>query len=223
MSYAMPDETAAFGCTTGGDTMSAPLGDVTSGRLELTHGAHDIRLRVERDMPDLYRVRYEGTTPEVAVEGGVVTMRFLPGWDALSRFFRHGAARALVTLNGVVPWTIDLRGGASLIDADLRDLELRGLQVQGGASKVEIRLGTPHGVCQVRFAGGAVAFGLHRPAGVAARLRVTGGMSELAFDHRLTWAGSLNAESSGFAGAADYYDIDIVGGASKVTIDTAGG
>ena len=201
--------------------MSAPLGAAAAGRLELTHGAHDLRLRVEREMPDLYRVAYEGATPRVGVEDGVVTMRFLPDLDSLRRLFERGAARASVTLSGAIPWTIDLRGGASLIDADLRDLELRGLEVQGGASRIEIRLGTPHGVCPVRFTGGAVAFGLHRPAGVAARLRVRGGCSEVTFDRRLTWCGGLDVESSGFAGAAAFYDVDITGGASKVTIDTA--
>ena len=220
MSYATCDDAAPFGPAAGGE-MSAPLGGVAAGRLELTHGAHDLRLRVENDMPDLYRVRYEGATPEVVSEHGVVTMRLLPDWSALGRLFRRGATRALVTLNGGVPWTIDLRGGASLIDADLGDLVLRGLSVRGGASRIEVRLGPPQGVCPVRFTGGAAAFGLHRPAGSAARLRVSGGFSQLTFDHRLAWGGDFRDRSSGCDEAADFYDIDIVGGASKVTIDTA--
>jgi len=206
----------------GAGTMSAPLGDVSAGRLELAHGAHDIRVRVESGMAELYRAWYEGPAPEITADGGAVKMRFVPDWSHLSRLFRQGAAKAVITLNGAIPWSIALHGGASLIDADLRGLELRGLDVQGGVSRIEVTVSSPRGICPVTFAGGATAFGLHRPAGTAARLGVTGGFAELAFDERLVAkvGGTCRVESSGFDDAADYFDVEITGGATRLKIDT---
>jgi hypothetical protein len=223
MTYAMNDESAQYHAEGGGARLSAPLGDLTACRLELTHGAGDLRLRVASDMPDLYRVWHDGPQPKIALGGDLLTMRFVPDWSDLSRLFR-GAMHAVITLNGAIPWTLDLRGGASTLDADLRGLDLRGLDVRGGASRIEIRLPQPRGACPLFFTGGATVFGLHRPAGTAARLRVSGGFSTLTFDDRLEAkvGGTFRMETSGFEGAADYYDVDVTGGASKLTIDATG-
>ena len=204
-----------------GATQSAPLGALTTARLELVHGAGDIKLRVDPDMPELYRVRHEGPLPEISLSEGTVKMRLLPDWSDLSRLFRRGAAKTTVTLNGSISWQLDLRGGASLLDVELGEIERLVLEVQGGASRIEVTLPQPWGVCPVKFAGGATSFGLHRPAGAAARLRVAGGFSKLAFDDRLvaTVGGAFRIESSGFESAADYFDIDISGGATRLTVD----
>jgi len=223
------DETPGAGQASGADqtpgaTQSAPLGALTTARFELVHGAGDIKLRIDPDMPALYRVRHEGPLPEISLSEGTVKMRLLPDWSDLSRLFRRGAAKTTVTLNGSISWELDLRGGASLLDADLGEIELLVLEVQGGASRIEVTLPQPWGVCPVKFAGGATSFGLHRPAGAAARLRVAGGFSKLAFDDRLvaTVGGAFRIESSGFESAADYFDIDISGGATRLTVDILG-
>ena len=115
------------------------------------------------------------------------------------------------------------RGGASSLAADLRGLDLRGLDVQGGASHVDIRLPQPRGVCRLRFTGGASSLALHRPPGTAARLHLTGGLSTLIFDgdYEARVGGTVTLQSSGFEGAADYYELDMTGGASKLTVDAA--
>jgi hypothetical protein len=205
----------------GGTTPSAPLAGPSGCRLDMVHGAGDFRLRVARDMPDLYRLWHDAPQARVELRGDVLSARFVPDWTDLGRLFRRDAAHVELTLNGSIPWTVRLRGGASTLEADLRDLDLRGLEVQGGANQIDVHVPAPHGVCPILFVGGAAAFGLHRPAGAAARLHVTGGFSTLAFDGRLEarMGGTFTMESSGLSGSADYYDIDVTGGASKLTID----
>jgi DNA-binding MarR family transcriptional regulator len=204
---------------TGGDASerSAPLGAARAGRLELPTGIARLTLRGDPALEDLFRARFDGPAPEVQVKGGTVRIaypRFRP-FD-----FRRQAAD--VTLTGAIPWTIDLRGGASHVEADLRAVPLRGLEVTGGASELTLRLGPPSGAVRVALAGGGSKVTLRRPADVPARLRVRGGASKLVFDAQRLGAvgGEIQLESPGFAGAADRYELELTGGASKLTVVT---
>lgn len=104
----------------------------------------------------------------------------------------------------------------------MRQLPLRGLDLSGGASRVEVTLPRPVGTVPVRISGGASRLTLHRPAQVAARIRVSHGVSKLTFDRqRFGGLGGDNQwESPDYQNAADRYDIEVSGGASNLTIDT---
>jgi len=195
---------------------SAPLSGATAGRLEFTKGAAKVALRGDPSLVDLYRATFEGPVPEITVSGGTVTAqqrrRFRPfDWRAQSADF---------TLSTAVPWDISLRGGLWKLVADLTALRLTSLEVAGGASDIEITLPAPVGTVPVRVSGGASKVTLRRPRGTAARAEVTGGASQLQFDEqRLGAIGGRNVlASSGFAEAADRYEIRFSGGASKVTV-----
>ncbi len=120
-----------------------------------------------------------------------------------------------------IPWDIEIRNGVSRLTADLRGLELRSLEVRGGASRVEVTLPPPSGIVPVRVLGGASNVTVHRPEGVAAQLLVGGGSTNLAFDDRRFGAvgGEVSLQSPDCESASDRYDITITGGASSVTID----
>lgn len=199
-------------------TSSAPLDGVTAGRLEFTKGAARVALRGAGDLTELYRAAFEGPVPEITVKGGTVTVqqrrRFRPfDWRGQSADF---------TLSAAVPWDISLRGGMWKLSADLSRLHLRSLEVAGGASDIEITLPAPAGTVPVRVSGGASKVTLRRPKGSEARAEVNGGASQLVFDGQRLGAvgGRTVLASSGFADAADRYEIRFAGGASKVTVTT---
>jgi DNA-binding MarR family transcriptional regulator len=199
--------------------VSAPLGDVGSGRLVLPSGISRLTLRADAGMAELYRARFEGPLPEVTVEGGAVTIRYprrlwLLGW-------RHRAAE--VALNAAVPWRIALRGGASEVTAELGGLDLAGLEIEGGLWKLRLDLPAPSGVVPVRITGGSAEVTIRRPSGVAARLHLKGGAAGLTFDDQAFDAvsGDVRLQSPGYEDAPRRYDVDVSGGASKVTL-TAG-
>ena len=102
----------------------------------------------------------------------------------------------------------------------------------------------PRGVVAVRIAGGVNRVAIHRPAGVAAQLRVEGGASVVALDGQRSKGsgevvlrapdvggrgrsrlapglGYLALETSGAASALDRLEIEIMGGANKVVVDQA--
>jgi hypothetical protein len=111
----------------------------------------------------LYRARFGDRMPMVGVQGGVVTIRYPRGparaWlDCLSE------RPAEVELNARIPWEIEVRGGASRLVADLRELRIGSLSLNGGASRLEMVLPTPAGTMLVIILGGASNVAIRRPA-----------------------------------------------------------
>ena len=125
-----------------------------------------------------------------------------------------------VALNAAVPWEVEVRGGASEVDADLSGLGLSSFVLKGGISDLDLTLPEPSGVVPIRLSGGVSKVGIRRPAGVKARLSMKGGASKLTFDEQSFDAvgGKIRLQSSGYDEASDRYEIEVSGGASEVTI-----
>lgn len=164
-------------------------------------------------MEHLFRARFDGKVPDIGVDGGIVTVRYRPSLRPV-----HGE----ITLSGRVPWYIQARWGMSHVVADFGNLELRGLEISGGSSHVEVRLPRPRETIGVRIGGGASEVELMRPAGVPVRVHVGGGVSDLAVDDfRLGSAGGkTDWRSPDYDRRAGRFDVEIGAGASKVTIRT---
>ena len=206
----------AKGATVTATDASAPIEGVTLGRLVIVKGAARVDIRVDGSLTDLYHAHFDAP-PQIAVEGGTVTIgqkrRFLP--------FDWRVARTDLSLNPAVPWEIAMKGGMWKLTADLRGLELRSLDVDGGASDVEMWLPTPAGLVPVRISGGASHVSLHRPMGCAVRADVSGGASQIELDDRTQHAigGRGRIETPDFAQARDGYELRFTGGASHLEID----
>lgn len=198
---------------------SAPLAGLSSGRLLIRGGAPDLTLRAARGVrtdagvPALYRARFEGAMPVVRVRNGQVTVHY-------RGFFAWRGRRATMTLNGDVPWDLELQGGASRVTGELTALPLRSLLVSGGASRLDLTLGAPQGDVPVRFIGGASDLRLRRPAGSAVRLHLVGGMSKVEIDGRpaKSLGGESYVDSDGADTATDRYAVEVLGGIGKVII-----
>lgn len=202
----------------GAKDYTVPLGSITHGRLQFTRGAANVVLRADSSMDDLYRARFDGPPPEVHARDGAVTVRYPRTFHP----FDWRKRTAEVTLNPAIPWQIEFHGGLSRLDADLSVLELGSFEVTGGASGVAVTLPRPSGTIAVRVSGGASDVSIHRPEGVAARIRVGRGVSKLAFDEQRFGAigGETRLQTIDYDGAADRYDLEVTGGASKLSIDT---
>jgi DNA-binding MarR family transcriptional regulator len=196
---------------------AAPLDGVTVGRLEFSRGVARVDIRVDPALTELYRAEFEGGTPDIKIDGGTVTI----GHKRRFRPFDWRGAKSDIWLTTAVPWEISLKGGMWKLTADLRGLELRSLELGGGASDVEVWLPGPAGVVPVRISGGASNVRVHRPVGSALRAAISGGASQLVFDGEgLGAIGGRNyLESPGFASAPDRYEVRFSGGASQLTID----
>jgi hypothetical protein len=195
------------------EELAAPLGSVDVAHLVFTRGAAHLAIRVDGSMEDLYRARFEGKVPDVRVDGGTVVVTY--------RMSIH-PPRGEIVLSGRVPWVIEGAFGMSDVVADLEDLDLRSLEISGGASAVEVRLPRAKGPTRVRIGGGASDVELIRPTGVPVRVRVGSGVSNLAIDDfRVGSArGKTDWRSPDYDQVEGRYDVEIGAGGSKVTIRT---
>ena len=200
---------------------SAPLESVTSGRLQIELGAVALDVHSDRSMSDLYQARFgypSGQTPQVQVNEGTVTVRgmgssnfgFIPS-------LRHTAS---ITLNGSIPWDVQVSGGATQSNLDLRGVELRSLTVDSGASHLAMRLPSPHGTVQVSISGGASDVTMTRPSEIPVQARISGGASSLSVDNSqvMTLGGDGVRTTSGYDSATDRYQVSVSGGANNVRI-----
>lgn len=214
-----PAPAVAPGAGPGAPEVWAPLGELTAGRLAFTRGASKVAIRGDAAPGELYHARFEGPAPDVAVQGGAVTVaqrrRFRP--------FDWRGQSCEVSLAPSIPWEVSLKGGLWKLAADLRAVRLRSLSVSGGASDVEIWLPAPAGVVTVAVSGGVGSVTVHRPAGAAVRASISGGAGRLVFDEqKLGAVGGRNVLATpGFDEAADRCEVRFSGGASQVTVDVA--
>ena len=194
---------------------SAPLGGVREGSLEFANGASELFIYSGDERDELYRATFEGPHPTVRVQDGHIVFRYkrmgLLDW---------GKHTGVVTVTTAIPWRIALRGGASAVSMDARDLELQELLVDGGANKFEAFLPYPRGTVRILADGGVSRFDLQRPAGVAAQVQIHGGANRMHFDDQRFGAvgGDLRLATPGWELATDRYDIEVRGGASRLSI-----
>ena len=130
------------------------------------------------------------------------------------------APAVTVTLNAGVSWQIDLDGGATRTDVDLRGGQLSGIAFNAGSSLVTLALPRPHGSVPVQMVGGASDFQLSLPAGVPARVTAGGGASEVSLEgqeHTGVAGGSVFA-TAGWAPGVAGFDIDATAGVSQITV-----
>jgi len=188
---------------------------LTPYRLVFPRGVANLTVRVDPSMTGTYQGEFYGPKPRVSETGGVVFIDY-------SQFnpFRWGRTSADVRLSPSASWAIEIRGGVSHWDSDLRNLELTGIEVRGGVSKVDLRLPRPTGSSIVRVAGGVSHLTLRRPAGVPARLQIGGGASKLELDAQYLGAvgGPVRLETPDYSNATDRYDVEIGGGASQIRV-----
>lgn len=219
-----------------GNVYVAPLADAVRGRLVFSSGAprlslnaaalgQQVRMVAETsasrlslagatDANELIRATFDGPPPDIRVTGGVVAIRYRRrALDLRSR-------EATVTLNTTIPWSFELDGGITDLDADLRSVAFAGLSVHGGANHLRLQLPRPQGAVRIAIDGGTSDARFDRPAGCAVDLRVAGGATQVRFDNQKLASLSSGArlQSDDYPDAADRYEIELSGGASKLTV-----
>jgi len=215
----VPAETSTAGTVS--TSSSAPLNSVASGRLQIESGTTSVDVHGGAGSGNLYEAQFafpQGHAPEVQVNGGNVVVRGRGGigFNLLGR----GKPSASIALNRSIPWDVEVGGGASQDDLDLRGLDLRSLKVDSGASHLDVHLPSPRGTVGVDISGGATSVDIARPEGVPVQARISGGASNLEVDSTrvATLGGSGVQTSAGWASTADRYDISISGGANNVEV-----
>ena len=214
-----------------GGSFSAPVAGVGSARLVFVSGVPSITVRGDPTLADLYRAGFEGPVARVRVRDGTVTVTYphvswfdwrgrVAGQDvSASAHWRRDQGE--LVLNTAVPWAIELRGGASRLTAHLQELRLVSIEMKGGVGRIDLTLPRPSGVIPIRIDGATSRMSVRRPAGVAMGLDVRGAVAEVDLDGEVRKGmGHVAFETPGATAMPDRYEIEVRGGASKISVST---
>jgi hypothetical protein len=216
----------ATGCDGGGGTAAGPVlatpgpahsvsTDRAADTVDLVSGATTLSVR-SADLPGRGTVTAttpdgSGLVPALSVDGSTVSVHVTKagptGPDALT-----------VLLDRDVRWRVRVSAGATSQTVDLRDGRLAGLDLLGGATRIDLRLPAPTGTVPVRMAGGATELAVHVPAGVPTGVRVGGGAGTVVLDGE-TRTGVAGGTVVSTAAATDRYEVDAVAGVSTLVLD----
>lgn len=201
---------------------TADLGSLSAGTVDINAGAAQITVSGNGDLgSSLYKahINYSGPKPQVNLDRETGELHI----SQASTFFGFGNQQRFeldLQLNPSIPWKITQNTGAATDTYKLGHVHLSGLELNTGASRDEITLGPPTGTVGVQINGGSLTVRIHRPSGTKASVAVNGGAVNLSFDGRSSHAiGSVSAQDGDLG--ADYYKIEIDGGACNVTLDSS--
>lgn len=203
--------------TDGGDRTSehaAPIGGLTEAKLLVRSGLSELHLRSGAPGGELYRARFTGATPQVRLRDGrvIIQYRGMP--------FDWRKRTANLVLSARVPWIVDVVGGIGRVQADLREIDIRGFRSTGGTERVQLELGQPRDEVTIELTGGAKAIRIERPREVPLRLRVTGGSAGIELDGRVVGAkgGITTVDSAAWTGRGNRFAVSVTGGAKSIEI-----
>ena len=203
------------------DDFSIPLGSATSGRLVFTTRVKGVTLVAEPGLHTLARGRYLNGVAWVGFEGGVV----MAAYQAVASPDPTAApspAGGEIALNAAIPWEVEFRGSASRVTARLGALQLRSLDLLGGASDLTLELSRPEAAAYLYLTGGVRRMTILRPVGAGVRVHSQDGIAGLILDGRRfrRISSDTRLESADFSRNSCRYEISISGLASELTIQT---
>jgi len=219
-----------------GNTYLAPVGDARRARLSIVTSAPRVnlggaalgqqvrmvaetaatRLTLVAGDPhaELVRADFVGPPPDMRTADGAVTIRYRRRMiDPRSREIR-------AAVNPSLPWSVEIDGGLTDLDADLQAVPFAGLAVRGGVNHLTLRLPRPDGTVRLSIEGGSSRVRIARPTGIPMAIAARGGVARLRFDdQRVDASGSdLALRSPGFATTPDRYELDVRGGVSDLEV-----
>jgi hypothetical protein len=204
----------------------APGGSRGTERLTLPlRGAADASVRIRFGAGTLTtRPASPGDLVDGVFDGGVIHRELGPGRVELSQDTSYGLPwldrRSAwdLGLTGEVPLDLRLETGASRTALDLREIRLRRLDLQTGASETRVILPRNAGTTEVRAEHGAASLTFEVPAGVAARIRTRMTIGSGQIDEgRFPRAGDVY-QSIDYGSAANRVDLDIQGGVGSLRV-----
>jgi hypothetical protein len=181
---------------------ATPSAPVPSGaaRAELRASMGGGQLRIEPEASGLYSAELRGpgqpsTQVTTADDLAVLDLRSPSQRGVLAR---NRGNDWRVQLNTSLDWQVDVSAGAVTADLDLRRLDLRGVSVQSGVSRLAVRLGDPAAEVPVDLQLSTGLVDLYLPRSATVEVRVEGLSIDNLRDQGLTRdADAWRAEGSG--------------------------
>ena len=167
-------------------------------------------LRIEPEAPGLYTGDLRGPgqpSEQVTITEAKEAVLDLRGPVRRGLLARNRGNDWALRLTTGLPWRVEVDGGAVTADLDLRQLDLRGVSVESGVSRLAVRLGEPVAriPVDVRISTGFID--IYLPRAAACEIRVDGVSLDNFRQEGLVREGGV--WRTGDAGRADHYVVNI--------------
>lgn len=179
--------------------------------LAIDSGSRGVVVQAGGPMDGLFRIPHDATTaaPAVVRDERVIVRRL------------RGGKRGEIDINAAHPWRVQVQGPTWNTLLDLRGINLRGVQVDSSATKIECLLPRPEGVVPLHISSGVVRVALKRIPGTAVAAIIKSGAVQVNLDDFTTRVALADTrwETPGAAAASDRYELEVSGGAVRVSLD----
>ncbi|GAB4539461.1 MAG: hypothetical protein Fur002_04640 [Anaerolineales bacterium] len=191
----------------------------TSAKIKLDHGAGELKLHGGASGAELLRGSFMGgLDSKTKLDGDHLEVKMRPAQDAVS--FPFGGKIQLdwdVALNPQIPLDLEFNLGANKATLDLRDLSIKHLNLDTGASETMIYF-PARGRFSADVDCGAASLEMTIPAELSARIRATVVAGDLNLDKARFPRNGAYYQSPDFDSAPNVVDISIDAGAASVKI-----
>ncbi len=200
------------------DKFSIPLQGATEAQLEINHGAGQIDLSAGADAGDFLTgvsgvgmnqsSHMDGDKLEVEIDAGPSFMPFIGPEGGVWQF----------RLNPDLPMSLEIDAGASRLNLDLHDLQVKYFSFDGGASHVTLTLPARVENMVADLEAGAASIDLNVPQGVGLRLRLKS-VGTLKIDEgRFVPREGRTYQSADYDTAKYRAEVNIEGGATSIRV-----
>jgi len=201
------------------EKFSIPLQGAKEARLEMNHGAGQIELSAGADVEDFltgisgvamnHSSHLDGDKLEVKIDAGPSFMPFIGPEGGVWQF----------RLNPDLPMTLDIDAGASRLNLDLRDLQVKYLSFDGGASRINLTLPIHVENMIADLEAGAASIELNVPQGVGLRLRLKSVGALKIDESRFVPREGRIYQSADYDTAKYRAEVNIEGGATSIAVN----
>lgn len=200
------------------NTISAPTDARTTQSFELVSNATTVNLRAANIGTDLYRI----TTPKNSARPQVKAT------DAGIRLFLvasagHTDTTVEVLLNSDIRWSLTITGGARNSVLNLAETTVGSVDLNGGATRIDLTLPHPKGTLPVRMTGGVNQFRIRTAGTTPVRVRIRKGAGKVVLNGQTDngVAPGSSFTSRDFDGSTDRIDVNAVAGVGTLTVGPA--
>ncbi|MEX2598438.1 MAG: DUF5668 domain-containing protein [Dehalococcoidia bacterium] len=202
-------------------SFDAPLEDTDSADLLLSFGAGSLVVHsLQADNPYLVDGQFEtpGRQASVTLERAGADADLTIGMDTEGFNFGFNNADWNIGLAQQPEWNMDIRGGASDIELDLRQLRVPALSLRVGAASINLVLPEQADDMTVDVRSGASSIDITVPEGVAARITSSSGLSSVDVDTDRFPRANGDWQSPDFETADNRVTIDLRVGVASVNV-----
>jgi hypothetical protein len=190
---------------------------MTIRHLRITPGDAAVTIVADPTLDLPYSAAWSGVAPTIEEQDGAIEFRYGLG-ARLSGLLRRPRSLT-VALAPAAVWRIELHGGVSALRADLRDLRVSAIALNGDAHDIAFDLPAPRAELTLSVEGAVAGASVKRPAHVPVDVEIEGGAQELSLDgiRLATIAGVVRQRTQGGAKGGEVA-VRIRGAASELTV-----